>query len=55
MSENCTSALFSDDQPACDLVIDTFDQMRNPADFSLSATGLSFCWAVPVDSVESTF
>ena len=37
MPENFAAPLFSDDQPACDLVIDSFDQMHNSADLTLLA------------------
>lgn len=37
MPENFASPLFTDDRSACDLVIDTFDQMHNMADLSLLA------------------
>ncbi len=45
MPEITTSPLPIDDRSVCDLVIDTFDQMHNPAELRLWPSN----WAAPVE------
>lgn len=50
MPELSASALSIDDRFACDLVIDTFDQMNNTTDMSLLLTHFCGCGAPSADA-----
>ena len=47
MPNTVAQEMLADDRSGCDLVIDSFDQMRNPAELSLYPS--TFTWIAPVD------
>lgn len=53
MSNTQIENALAEDPFGGDLVIDTFDAMRDPADALAAASRVCACWAVPADQGET--